>query len=101
MLCSARKRAKQAGIPFDLTLDDIQIPEKCPIFGVTLQRGCKKNTDNSPSLDRFQPDLGYVKGNVWVICRRANTIKGDATVDELERLTQALRERLCVPYPVV
>ena len=36
------------------------------------------------SLDCIIPELGYVPGNVAVISRRANTIKNDATIEELE-----------------
>ena len=36
-----------------------------------------------PSLDRIIPELGYVKGNVVFISMRANSIKQDATEQEL------------------
>jgi len=38
--------------------------------------------------------MGYVKGNVWVISHRANRIKNDATLLELEKLVTALKKRL-------
>ena len=41
-------------------------------------------TRNSPSLDRIRLELGYVKGNVRVISGRANLLKNDATIEELE-----------------
>jgi hypothetical protein len=42
--------------------------------------------DASPELDRIVPSLGYVKGNVLVVSRRANRIKTDATVEELQQV---------------
>lgn len=83
MLWGAKSRAKQLGLPFDLTLEDIVIPERCPVLGTVLvaQHG-KRARDVSPSLDRIIPKLGYVKGNVRVISTRANILKNNGTVEE-------------------
>ena len=40
-------------------------------------------TDNSPSLDRVIPSLGYVPENVIVVCNACNRRKNDATPKEL------------------
>lgn len=42
----------------------------------------------SASLDRRECEKGYVPGNVAVISYRANTIKSDATVDELKSIVK-------------
>ena len=98
MLCSAKSRAKKAGILFDIDLSDILIPKVCPLLGIPIVEGHlggkRGATPNSPSLDRVQPDLGYTKGNVWVISHRANVIKQDATADELERVALHLRQKI-------
>lgn len=83
MLKEVEYRAKKKGIPFDLTEKDIVIPEVCPILGIPLVFNEGHGKDNSPSLDRFIPELGYVKGNVAVISYRANTIKSSATLQEV------------------
>lgn len=72
-------------IPFDLTIDDLIIPEYCPILGVKLEVAVGKNgnKDNSPSIDRIIPELGYVKGNIIIISNKANRIKSDSNLDEL------------------
>lgn len=70
MFRGAKARAKKAGLPFDLTLEDIVIPALCPALGTPMVK---------PSLDRTIPSLGYVKGNVQVISHRANRLKCDCT----------------------
>jgi hypothetical protein len=91
LLKAARSRAIQKNLPFEIDLSDICVPEFCPVLGVRLERSKDKANPNSPSLDKIDPKLGYVKGNVWVISNRANTMKHDATLEELERLVAALR----------
>ena len=88
MFHAARNRANMQGIPFELTKEDIKIPLLCPVFKTTLVRGKGKPTENSPSLDKLIPTLGYVKGNVFVISQRANRIKNDSTLQELEALVE-------------
>lgn len=87
-LRAARKRARAAGIAFDLTKADVELPDVCPVFGSTLDyaRGKGRRPYESPSLDRVRPELGYVKGNVRVVCYRANQLRSDATLEELRRL---------------
>jgi len=84
MLARAKARAKARGIEFSLTLDDIHIPDTCPIMNLKLEVHQGRLQKNSPSLDRIHPSKGYVSGNVWVVCSLANTIKGQATPDELK-----------------
>jgi hypothetical protein len=92
MFHRAKVRAKKKGLPFNLELSDIIIPEFCPIFGMRLEKSQGKGAvDRSPSLDRIRSEKGYVKGNVWVISNKANTMKSNATVEELEHLTAVLR----------
>lgn len=57
--------------------------------GVLVGDGTKCNA--SPSLDRFEPSLGYAVGNVRLICWRCNNLKRDATADELERIVTWMR----------
>lgn len=86
MLTSARERANKSGVPFDLSKEDIVVPETCPVLGITLEVNENRVADSSPTLDRFIPELGYTKGNVAVISYRANRIKTDASVNELRAL---------------
>lgn len=80
---AAKQRAKNQGLEFNLTIDDIAIPDKCPLLEVPFVAGEKGNYEYTPSLDRIDPTKGYIKGNVWVITKRANTMKNNATREEL------------------
>jgi hypothetical protein len=91
LLHSARKRSKLKHIPFDITKDDIVVPTHCPILGIQLvpnQKGTKAYSKHSPSLDRIIPELGYVKGNVWVISHLANVMKNCASIEELIKFAE-------------
>lgn len=88
ILNRAKERAKKKGVPFDITLEDILIPSHCPVFGKPLIYGDHKW---APSIDRFIPELGYVKGNIFIISNFANMLKGDATLEELEKLVDWIR----------
>lgn len=97
ILASAKWRATRYGIPFNLEVADIVVPTHCPILGVPLviHRGhgsLKGGQPNSPSLDRIDNAKGYVRGNVIVVSYRANRIKCDATVNELEALAAFYRK---------
>lgn len=97
MIGEARRRTKDKNVPFDIDADYLRsiIPSHCPIFGTPLEWSTHRGLGccalpNSPSLDRIDPAKGYVKGNVWIISHRANTIKNDATHEELKLVTEAV-----------
>lgn len=89
----ASSRAREIGLPFDIGPADIVIPAFCPLLGIPIFSGNRRSHANSPSLDRIIPSLGYVRGNVWVISHRANAIKQDASLEELELLVKNLRKQ--------
>ena len=60
--------------PCTITKDDIFIPSHCPVFGMPLEIGQGVPTDNSPSLDKIIPALGYIPGNVLVVSNKANIL---------------------------
>ena len=83
----ARRRAHEQGVPFTVTRDEIFIPPRCPVLGMTLRVGGRRS-DHSPSLDRITPAAGYVTGNIRVISDRANRLKGNRTIKQLLRLAE-------------
>ena len=90
MLARAKSRAKKNNLAFNIELDDIVIPERCPLLGIKIESTEVRNSPNNPSLDKIIPEKGYIKGNVWVISNRANTLKNDATLTELKTLVENL-----------
>ena len=90
MLARAKSRAKKNNLAFNIELDDIVIPERCPLLGIKIESTEVRNSPNNPSLDKIIPEKGYTKGNVWVISNRANTLKNDATLTELKTLVENL-----------
>ena len=88
MLSQARTRAKASGIPCSITEDDFEIPGFCPVLGIKLSRGTGAQHDGSPSLDRMDSSRGYEPGNVSVISWRANSLKKNATIDELKAIVR-------------
>jgi hypothetical protein len=96
---NAQYRAKRDGLPFNITFEDIKIPEVCPVLGIPIFFSKDKRKGfqpNSPSIDKIIPALGYVKGNICVISNRANTIKRDATAEELRKVADYI-ERETMP----
>jgi len=87
MLTRLKSRANRNKWEFNLTLNDLVWPEKCPVFGTLFD----ESLENAVSVDRIDSHKGYTKDNIWFISYRANRIKNDATLLELELLTQALR----------
>lgn len=83
---AAKRRSKLYDIPFKIELNDIIVPTHCPVLGIPLIMGNKHAHDNSPSLDRIIPELGYIKGNIVVVSHKANTIKNNATIEDLEKV---------------
>lgn len=98
-LTKIKNRAKIKGYDFNLTLEDVTVPEFCPVLGIplrySLHEGKKAAANpNSPSVDRIDSSQGYVKGNVRVISNRANLLKGDGTLAEIERIAAYMRGEL-------
>lgn len=93
LLQLAKQRAKRDGADFSVTLADIEITTHCPMLGLAFAWDNSIRQDNSPSIDRIENHLGYVPGNVWLVSNRANSIKRDATAEELRMMVSALEKK--------
>lgn len=86
LLYKAKLRAKEKGLEFTITRDDVHIPTHCPILGEPIQVRASTFNRWAPSLDRIDNSLGYIPGNVRIISWQANYVKGNMTVEQIERL---------------
>jgi hypothetical protein len=78
LLKRARDNSKNRDLEFDLTIEDIVIPNRCPYFDIPFD-----DKRFVISIDRIDSSKGYVKGNIQIISRLANAMKNDSTKDEL------------------
>lgn len=94
-----RQRAKKKGLPFDMKASDLLdpktmlLPEFCPIFPhIKLDYSAGPDRRTWASVDKIVPQLGYTKGNVWVISMSANVWKDNGSNQaERERIVQIMR----------
>ena len=85
----ARYRARHLNLPFDITLAYLRsiAKDECPVFHTPFEWGPSglghgKFKENGPQLDRIEPELGYVVGNVAFISHRANRLKDNGTMQD-------------------
>ena len=77
ILRQAKKRSKNKGLEFDLTLSDLISLKNntCPILGCEILYRSGIDYKRSASLDRIDPNKGYINGNVKIISYEANSLK--------------------------
>lgn len=92
-----RGRAKKAGLAFNLTpeylLSIFPGDSMCPIMGIKMSIVSGRGDRTAASVDRINPALGYVYGNVAVISFVANAIKQGETDPAIFRNMAAWLER--------
>jgi hypothetical protein len=91
LLAYTKTSAWQKSLEHNIDRSDLAIPESCPVLGIPLFFTPGKRTSNTPTVDRINSTLGYIKGNVVVVSWRANDLKKDASVDELIRIANFYR----------
>lgn len=99
---SAKSRSAKANRVFDVTVDELvamfeRQEGRCHYTGrpMTFARG-----PDAVSLERLNPALGYVPGNVVLAQWRINNAKGDMTVAEFEEMCRDV-QRLSRPLLLV
>lgn len=89
----ARIRARQKGLPFDLTREwvegelEVAVANGCPYLGIPILLDCGHADPRCPSIDQFNPGAGYTQDNCIIVSYKANAVKRDASLAELELLT--------------
>lgn len=99
---TAKRRAKQKQLPFDLT-DHVEalIARRdigcCELTGIPF-RDTEEYLNiqgpqwNSPSLDRVSPELGYVYSNVRIVLHAVNMMFGNWGEDRAIEIMHAIME---------
>ncbi len=101
VLNQIRYRSRKEGLICSITAADIVCPDRCPGYGENGYCGTPlvyregHFEKDGPSVDRLIPALGYVPGNVLVICIGCNRAKQNLTADQhrgvadwIDRMTQ-------------
>lgn len=95
MYYSARRRAELKGLEFSIELEDVlSCPSLCPVLGIEIKFNEPRNSPNSPSIDRYDNTKGYTKDNIRMISLRANTLKSDSSLEEIEKIYNYMKKSL-------
>lgn len=85
-----KTRAKKSGIAVTMTKEEfetIKIPDRCPVLDIPIIKNQTNHCNGfSPSVDRIDNSRGYEFDNVTIISQKANRIKNNATIEELEQV---------------
>ena len=84
----AKSRAKKRNLEFLIDVSDIEIPDVCPVFNVPFD---KNSNEYTYSIDRIDHTKGYIEGNIMIISNKANRIKSDASLKELEQVVSYVK----------
>ena len=88
MITAAKIRAEEKRVPFNLCAEDVLLPRVCPYLKTELIYNATRASNQSPSLDRIIPSMGYVPGNIQVISLLANQMKSNATAEQILMFSQ-------------
>lgn len=102
LMAMAKNRAKTKSLPFDLTLQHLEelweeLDGCCALSGIPLELGRSefgKVHPYAPSLDRETPHLGYIKGNVRIVCYQMNVALSEFGIAQFEELVQRYVEHI-------
>ena len=94
LMSMAKNRSKSKGIPFNLSLEHLlnlwdDTNGCCSLSGIPLELGRSefgKVHPYAPSIDREIPCLGYVKGNVRIVCYQMNVALSEFGLAQFEEL---------------
>lgn len=86
-----KQRSKRRGILFELKIEDIVLPEECPVFHTPFIYG---DPDWTYSIDRINPNKGYSPDNIQILSNKANRLKNNASIEDLETVLDFMKQQL-------
>ncbi|PPD55712.1 MAG: hypothetical protein CTY12_00200 [Methylotenera sp.] len=90
---SAKRRNIEFNISYPHLLSLINSTTVCPILDVQLVIGNTHKTKNTtPSIDRVNNNVGYIDNNIQIISWKANYLKRDATIVELNQIINYIKK---------
>lgn len=91
---SARKRALEKNLPFDLTAEwyDAEFEKGCAVTGLPLEPNGSK-TAYTAHVDKKIPKLGYLMSNCRLVCATFNLAKKHWTDADVLKMARALVAR--------
>lgn len=97
VLPNIRFRAKKNGLECTITSADLIVPDVCPVFGTPFEfatDNLTRSNPNTPSVDRVDNTKGYVPENIRIISLRANQLKSNASIEEIECILAYMKKEL-------
>jgi hypothetical protein len=98
---TSKNSARIKQIEHTIEYTDIPTPEFCCYLGIRLDYRRAKDkedvrADNTPSIDRIDNTLGYVRGNIQVISNLANRMKANASIELLIAFAEGVIRTHCM-----
>lgn len=89
---SRNKNGNKSKLRTELSIEYYKtlIVDTCPLLNIklTYDNFIGNTPDNYATLDRIDPEKGYVEGNVQIVSFRANMLKSNATLEELQLIVK-------------
>jgi len=95
---SSKRRAFKQNVPFTLKKNWVEHlvreVDSCPLTGRRFNFGTGFSTSESRTLDKLVPSVGYIPSNTFLISHKANTIKNNGSLEDLNALIRHLQQML-------
>ena len=93
LLIRAKQSARKKGIDYELDrpwIEELLREGKCAVSGIDFVFEVKSRSPWKTSIDRINPNRGYIKDNCRLVCFAYNTLKGIGTDQEALFIANAL-----------
>jgi hypothetical protein len=97
LISGARARAKERGLPFEITFHEIQArvaAGRCEATGIPFGLAAPARAWNAPSLDQIKPGAGYTRENTRVVLYAFNVMANVWGERRIMEVARALGEKM-------